>query len=145
MDAFETGAIVALAGLGIGVIIITLLGIAAFIGTIILLCKAIKERGELKVKGIDEVRIKKVVTLAIWTLVISVISCSGCVLIVLPILAIVFANSNARTALNTGDVAEAIKKADAALIMIIVGNSLVIGLSVINTIIAIVSAIIEVL
>ena len=110
-----------------------------------MICSSIKEKGKIKINGIDETRIKKIVALAIWTLVISVISCSGCVLIVLPILAIVFANSNARTALNAGDVAEAIKKADAALIMIIVGNSLVIGLSVINTIVAIVSAIIEAL
>ena len=96
MEAFETGAVVLLAGLGIGVIIFALLGIAAFVGTIILLCLSIKERGELKIKGIDEVRIKKIVTLAVWSLVLSVISCSGCALVVLPILAIVFASALAR-------------------------------------------------
>ena len=140
----EEGLVALLAGLGIVVLIMGVLGIAAFVGTIILLCLSIKEKGELKVKGIDEARLKKIVNLSIWSIVVSVISCN-CITLVLPILAIVFANSNAKTALQAGDIIEAAKKADTALIMLIIGNACIIGFSVLNTVLGIFSGVLEAL
>jgi len=137
------GLVALLAGLGVFVIIIGILGIATFVGTIVLLCLSIKEKGELKTKGIDEDRISKIITLAIWSIVISVISCTNCYLVVLPILAIVFANSIAKTALQSGDIVEASKKADVALIMLIIANACIIGLSVLGTIFGIFSGVLE--
>jgi len=137
------GLVALLAGLGVFVIIIGILGIATFVGTIVLLCLSIKEKGELKTKGIDEDRISKIITLAIWSIVISVISCTNCYLVVLPILAIVFANSNSKAALQSGDIVEAAKKADIALIMLIIGNACIIGFSVLGTVGGIVSGVFE--
>ena len=141
----EEGLVALLAGLGIIVIIIGILGIVTFVGTIILLCLSIKEKGELKVKGIDTVRISKIATLAIWSIVISVISCTNCYLVVLPILAIIFANSNAKIALNEGDMVEATKKADVALILLIIANACIIGFSVLGTVLGIFSGVLEAL
>ena len=135
----------ALIGLGIGVIAIGLIAIifslVGIVAAIILLCLAIKEKGELKVHGIDEARIKKIVGLAIWSLVATIISCSGCAFLVLPILALVFANSNSKTALQVGDVVEAAKKADLALLMLIISNAIILGLSALNTVTSIISTI----
>ena len=52
---------IAVIGLTIVSLIVSLLGIA---GAIILLCLSIKEKGELKISGIDEARIKKISALA---------------------------------------------------------------------------------
>ena len=140
MESFATGM---LATLGIGLIVLTvisiIISIVGIVAAIILLCLAIKEKGELKLKGIDEERIKRIVTLGIWSLVATIISCSGCTFMVLPILALVFASSNAKNALQAGNVVEAVKKADLALIFLIISNVVILGLSALNTLTSIIS------
>ena len=42
-----------------------------------------------------------------------------------PILALVFVNSNAKNAVQAGDVVEAVKKADMALLFVIISNAVV--------------------
>lgn len=124
-----------LAGLGIIMIIFLILGVAMFVAEIILLCLSIKEKGLLKINGIDEAKIKKIGSLSIWSLIITIFSCVGCTFIVFPILALVFANSNAKTALKAGNIVEAAKKADLALIMLIIGNAVVVGSTVLGSIV----------
>jgi len=142
MKGMEMLAVIGAGAIAVGIIaiVVSLISIAA---AIILLCLSIKEKGELKLRGIDEARIKKIVTLSIWSLVITIISCSGCAFLVLPILALVFANSNARSALQVGNMAEAAKKADLALLMLIISNSVVLGMSALSTITNIITSVIE--
>lgn len=118
----------------IGVIAFIVFSLFTIAAAIVLLCLSIKEKGELKKAEIDEGKIKRIITLAIWSLVITIISCSGCTFLVLPILALVFASSNAKSALQEGNVLEANKKADLALLMIIISNSIILGLSMLSTI-----------
>lgn len=126
------GAIGTVVAMGIFLLVVGIIIFAAFATAIILLCLSIKEKNELKVKGIDEDRIKKIVSLSIWSLIITILSCTGCVLMVLPILALSFTSSNAKTALQAGNVAKAVKESDTALLMIIISNSIVIGLCALN-------------
>lgn len=134
MEEFGVTAVGVLATLGIGLIILGIISLLAIVGAIILLCLSVKEKGELKLKGIDEARIKKIGTLSVWSLIITIVSCSGCAFMVLPILALVFVNSNAKNALQAGDVVEAVKKADIALIFVIISNAVVLGVSALSTI-----------
>ena len=134
-----------LAALGIGLIAVGIISIIfsliTIAGAIILLCLSIKEKGELKAKGIDEARIKKIVNLSIWSLVIMIVSCFGGAFLVLPILALIFSNSNAKTAFKTGNIIEAVKKSDTALLFLIISNAVILGLVAINTFASIISAI----
>ena len=139
----------ALAVLGVGAIAALIVGVVlsilSIVAAIILLCLAIKEKGDLKIYGLDESRIKKIATLSIWSLVITVISCSGCAFLVLPILALVFVNSNAKSALQAGNMVEAVKKADLSLLMIIISNVVILAISALSTFMNIITSVLETL
>lgn len=139
--AFAVLGVGAIAALIVGVV----LSILSIVAAIILLCLAIKEKGDLKIYGLDESRIKKIATLSIWSLVITVISCSGCAFLVLPILALVFVNSNAKSALQAGNMVEAVKKADLALLMIIISNVVILAISALSTFMNIITSVLETL
>lgn len=115
-----------------------LIVVASIIISIVLLCIIIKEKNELNANTIDENKIKKAVNLSIWTLVITIFGCIGVVFAVFPILAYVNSSSNAKTALRTQNIGEAVSKLNFAYVMLIVGNAIIIGSTVLLSIISII-------
>lgn len=120
-----------LGGLAIISIITMIISLLVIVGAIIMLCMSIKEKNKLKSNEINEEVIKKITTLAIVSLVISVLNCAV-PSIVLSILGLVFATSNAKKLLLEGNIIEAVKKADVSLIMLIISNIYILSMVVIN-------------
>lgn len=125
-----------LGGLAIVSIIAMIISLLVIVGAIIMLCMSIKEKNKLKSNEINEEGIKKITTLAIVSLVISVLNCAV-PSIVLSILGLVFATSNAKKLLLEGNIIEAVKKADVSLIMLIISNVYILSIVVINIVLSV--------
>jgi len=109
--------------------------------TIILLCFSIKEKVELKEKEIDEIKIKRIGILAILSVIVMICSCIGCTFSILPILALIFINSNSKTAFRSGNIIEATKQANLSLNFLIISNILILIVAVLGTIIGVIGII----
>lgn len=130
--------LIAIVGI-IAAVIDVIISLAVIVGAVIILCMSIKEKNKLKSNDINEEGIKKITTLAIVSLVISVLNCAV-PSIVLSILGLVFATSNAKKLLLEGNIIEAVKKADVSLIMLIISNIYILAMIVLNIILNVLKA-----
>ena len=115
-------------------------GWPVLIGVIVLLFQSINAKKELKLNNVDDGKIRKITNIAIWSLVVSILSCMGSAFFIFPVLALVFANVHAKKALLQQDIVAATAKSNLALTMLIISNSIVLASICITFIYGMVSA-----
>ena len=102
-------------------------GWPVLIGVIVLLFQSINTKKELKLNNVDDGKIRKITNIAIWSLVVSILSCMGSAFFIFPVLALVFANAHAKKALLQQDIVTATEKSNLALTMLVISNSIVLA------------------
>ena len=124
-------------GLGIAFVILFMLHIilciADSIGGIIMICLSVKEKNKIKTKGIDESKIKKILILSIWSIVITCVSFLAIpiipfgLILILPIIALISSCMLEKPDAKLGNVVKVVKKAHLNLNLLIISNSATLG------------------
>jgi len=112
-------------------ILLFVTSIALIAGSIVLICFINKQKKAIKEKGIEEGNIKKTKLMSIFSILTSIFSCLGCVILFLPIISAVKC-SKAKKMLNEGNATEAIKRTNSALTLLMISNIVTLSLVVLN-------------
>ena len=98
---------------------------------IVLLCFINKQKKNIKVKGIEEGNIKKIKLMSIFSILTSIASFLGCVIVFLPIIS-AFKCSKAKKMLMKGNVDEAVNKVNTSLTLLMISNVITLVLVILN-------------